>query len=73
MEETQLKADAASAWEYFDWGAATFDAMVPSTAWFEDGVRQGDPFATMWDLALERSRIQPDHSALGQRIGRWML
>jgi peptidoglycan/xylan/chitin deacetylase (PgdA/CDA1 family) len=50
-EEARLREDAALAWRYFEWGAANFGGMVPSTGWFEDGTRQGYPFATMWDIA----------------------
>ena len=50
-EEGRLHEDAALAWQYFDWGMANFNGMVPSTGWFEDGARQGYPFATMWDVA----------------------
>lgn len=48
--ETQLLADAALAWEFFDWSASQFKGMVAGTAWEEYGRRAGYPFATQWDF-----------------------
>ena len=48
--ESQLLADAALAWEFFDWSASKFKGMVAGTAWEEYGRRTGYPFATQWDF-----------------------
>ena len=48
--ESQLLADAALAWEFFDWSARHFKGMVAGTAWEEYGHRAGYPFATQWDF-----------------------
>jgi hypothetical protein len=64
QEEARLRQDADLAWQYFEWGASKFEGMVPSTGWFEDGTREGYPFATMWDIA---SHILASISA--RRIG----
>ena len=51
LNETQLKEDAATAWSYFDWGMARYNARIaPATGWYEYGKPEGYPFTTMWDM-----------------------
>ncbi|MES0051318.1 MULTISPECIES: DUF3131 domain-containing protein [unclassified Mesorhizobium] len=50
LDDGVLKADAALAWSYFDWGAKNYNGMVPATSWIEFGKQTGYPFTTMWDV-----------------------
>ena len=45
-----LKADAQTAWGYFDGMSATNKGLVYGTAWLVDGKLDGYAYGTMWDF-----------------------